>query len=216
MKKLLKRILTTTSIAVLCTASSVIGVQVYDSVVANAETLGTYEIGLHRNEYDFRDNGVATGSGEKYLYLSIEGGESIPYSGDWSVSYSSDTAVKVNGKTMQGAMIKTYFAEMMDIPKENIVAVAITPCTAKKSEILLPNSNDTDFVVTTRELAHMIREKEIDFNNSIYVIAYFLSYSYTNEPHHKRPSTFRQGNGHALISWIDAFLEYISFTKGKN
>lgn len=66
---------------------------------------------------------------------------------------------------MQGAMIKTYFAEMMDIPKENIVAVAITPCTAKKSEILLPNSNDTDFVVTTRELAHMIREKEIDFNN---------------------------------------------------
>ena len=107
MKKVLKRILTTTSIAVLCTASSVIGVQVYDSVVANAETLGTYEIGLHRNEYDFRDNGVATGSGEKYLYLSIEGGESIPYSGDWSVSYSSDTAVQVNGKTMQGAMIKT-------------------------------------------------------------------------------------------------------------
>ena len=66
---------------------------------------------------------------------------------------------------MQGAMIKTYFAEMMDIPKENIVAVAITPCTAKKSEILLPNSNDTDFVITTSELAHMIREKEIDFNN---------------------------------------------------
>ena len=66
---------------------------------------------------------------------------------------------------MQGTMIKTYFATMMDIPKENIIAVAITPCTAKKSEIILPNSNDTDFVITTSELAHMIREKEIDFNN---------------------------------------------------
>ncbi len=66
---------------------------------------------------------------------------------------------------MQGAIIKTYFAEMMDIPASNIIAVAITPCTAKKSEIILPNSNDTDFVITTSELALMIKEKEIDFNN---------------------------------------------------
>lgn len=66
---------------------------------------------------------------------------------------------------MQATMIKSYFATMMDIPRENIIAVAITPCTAKKSEILLPNSNDTDFVITTSELAHMIREHEIDFNN---------------------------------------------------
>jgi len=107
MKKLLKRILTTASIAFLCAAASAIGVQAYDSIVADAEALGTYEISLNRNEYDLRDNGVATGNGEKYLYLSIEGGESIPYSDDWSVSYTSETAVKVNGETMQGAMIKT-------------------------------------------------------------------------------------------------------------
>ena len=66
---------------------------------------------------------------------------------------------------MQGAIIKSYFAEMMDIPKENIISVAITPCTAKKAEITLPNNQDTDFVITTSELALMIREKEIDFNN---------------------------------------------------
>lgn len=65
---------------------------------------------------------------------------------------------------MQGAIIKSYFAEMMDIPKENIISVAITPCTAKKSEIALPNNKDTDFVITTSELALMIREKELDFN----------------------------------------------------
>lgn len=65
---------------------------------------------------------------------------------------------------MQGAVVKNYFAKMMDIPKENIIAVAITPCTAKKYEITLPNNNDTDFVITTSELAMMIRENNIDFN----------------------------------------------------
>lgn len=65
---------------------------------------------------------------------------------------------------MQGAIIKNYFSEMMDIPKENIIAVAITPCTAKKAEIKLSKDVDTDFVVTTQELALMIREAEIDFN----------------------------------------------------
>lgn len=66
---------------------------------------------------------------------------------------------------MQGAIIKSYFAEMMGIPSENIISVAITPCTAKKSEIALPNNQDTDFVITTSELALMIRENKIDFNN---------------------------------------------------
>lgn len=66
---------------------------------------------------------------------------------------------------MQGTMIKTYYSDMMGIPKENIIAVAITPCTAKKYEIELPNSNDTDYVITTSELAMMIRENKINFNN---------------------------------------------------
>lgn len=66
---------------------------------------------------------------------------------------------------MQGTMIKTYYSEMMNIPKENIIAVAITPCTAKKYEIKLPDNQDTDFVITTSELAMMIREKELDFNS---------------------------------------------------
>lgn len=65
---------------------------------------------------------------------------------------------------MQGTMIKTYYSEMLDIPKEKIISVAITPCTAKKSEIKL-NPVYTDYVLTTSELAIMIREKELDFNN---------------------------------------------------
>ncbi len=62
---------------------------------------------------------------------------------------------------MQAAMIKSYFADMYEIEKENIISVAITPCVSKKSEIKI--YPDTDFVITTRELAMMIREMNIDF-----------------------------------------------------
>lgn len=64
---------------------------------------------------------------------------------------------------MQGTMIKTYYSEMLDIPADNIISVAITPCTAKKSEINI-EPKYTDYVITTSELAIMIREKELDFN----------------------------------------------------
>lgn len=63
---------------------------------------------------------------------------------------------------MQAEMIKTYFADMYEYDKSKIIAVAITPCVSKKSErALYP---ETDIVVTTRELAMMIREENIDFN----------------------------------------------------
>lgn len=64
---------------------------------------------------------------------------------------------------MQGAIVKNYFSKLMSIPKDCIITVAITPCTAKKSEINRKEVQDTDFVVTTSELAMMIREEQIDF-----------------------------------------------------
>ncbi len=67
--------------------------------------------------------------------------------------------------SMQGAMIKNYFSEMIGVKKEDIIAVAVTPCTAKKREITLPDNLDTDYVITTTELAMMLREKDIDFNS---------------------------------------------------
>ena len=66
---------------------------------------------------------------------------------------------------MQGTMIKSYFSEMIGVNKEDIIAVAITPCTAKKREITLPDNTDTDYVITTTELAMMLRESAIDFNS---------------------------------------------------
>lgn len=78
--------------------------------------------------------------------------------------------------SMQGAIIKTYFANKMKIKPENIVNVVVAPCTSKKYEIRRPEMNsaaiylnneeirDNDYVITTRELAKWIREENIDFN----------------------------------------------------
>ncbi len=72
---------------------------------------------------------------------------------------------------MFGAVMKTYEPERLGIPVEKIYSVSIMPCTAKKSECVRPQlqSNpgipDVDAVLTTRELARMIKNAGIDFKN---------------------------------------------------
>jgi iron-only hydrogenase group A len=71
---------------------------------------------------------------------------------------------------MFGALAKTYYARKADINPEKIFVVSIMPCTAKKYEAARPEMNssgyrDVDVVLTTRELARMIRAAGIDFNN---------------------------------------------------
>jgi NADH-quinone oxidoreductase subunit G/NADP-reducing hydrogenase subunit HndD len=72
--------------------------------------------------------------------------------------------------TMLGALAKSYYAGKIKREPKDIFVVSIMPCTAKKSEIVRPEmKNDglanVDAVLTTRELANMIREMGIDFNN---------------------------------------------------
>ena len=71
---------------------------------------------------------------------------------------------------MFGALAKTYYAELAGIDPKDIVSVSIMPCTAKKFESARPEMNasgyrDVDYVLTTRELARMIKEAGIDFLN---------------------------------------------------
>ena len=72
---------------------------------------------------------------------------------------------------MQGAMTKTYYAEKKGIDPGKICSVAIMPCTAKKFEISrcaeMKSSGycDVDLVLTTRELARLIKTAGIDFKN---------------------------------------------------
>ncbi|HIU20183.1 MAG TPA: iron hydrogenase small subunit [Candidatus Limiplasma stercoravium] len=71
---------------------------------------------------------------------------------------------------MAGAMIKSYYAEKTGVNCRNIVVVSVMPCTAKKFEAKRPELShngmaDVDVVITTRELARMIKEAGIDFAN---------------------------------------------------
>lgn len=69
---------------------------------------------------------------------------------------------------MFGALVKTYYAKARNIDPEKIVSVSIMPCTAKKFEAARPEMHDSgyrdvDYVLTTRELAIMIKQAGIDF-----------------------------------------------------
>lgn len=72
---------------------------------------------------------------------------------------------------MQGAVTKTYYAEKKQIDPKDIYSVAIMPCTAKKYEIGRDDNmqasgySDMDLVLTTRELARLIKRAGIDFLN---------------------------------------------------
>lgn len=69
---------------------------------------------------------------------------------------------------MFGALVKTYYAKSRNLDPESIVSVSIMPCTAKKFEANRPEMHDSgyrdvDYVLTTRELAIMIKQAGIDF-----------------------------------------------------
>lgn len=69
---------------------------------------------------------------------------------------------------MFGAIAKSYYAEKMGIDPSKIFVVSVMPCTAKKFECQRPEMAangyaDVDVVITTRELARMIKQARIDF-----------------------------------------------------
>ncbi len=69
---------------------------------------------------------------------------------------------------MEGAIIKTYYAEKVGIDPKNIVVVAVMPCTSKKFEASRPEMEvdgmrAVDISITTRELARMIKQARIEF-----------------------------------------------------
>lgn len=71
---------------------------------------------------------------------------------------------------MMGAIMKTYGAEINNIPPEKIFTVSVMPCTAKAFESDRPEMKDSgykdvDCVLTTRELAYLIKTMGIDFDS---------------------------------------------------
>lgn len=71
---------------------------------------------------------------------------------------------------MFGALMKTYYAEEAGIDPARMYTVSVMPCTAKKFECQRPEMRasgyqDVDAVLTTRELAKMIKECGINFSS---------------------------------------------------
>ena len=73
--------------------------------------------------------------------------------------------------SMQSSVLKTYYAQKRGIDPKDILSVAIMPCTAKKyeaerEELSFNGDKLTDIVVTTREIAWMIKSAGIDLSKT--------------------------------------------------
>jgi iron-only hydrogenase group A len=83
-------------------------------------------------------------------------------------AYLNNLSTCKSPQQMLGALIKTYYAQKRCLDPSKIVSVSVMPCTAKKFEAARPEMKasdykDVDYVLTTRELAHMIRQSGIGF-----------------------------------------------------
>ncbi len=70
---------------------------------------------------------------------------------------------------MLGAVLKTYWAQRMGIPREKLVVVSVMPCISKKyecarDEFFTDGNPDVDYSITTIELAELIRRMNINFD----------------------------------------------------
>jgi NADH-quinone oxidoreductase subunit G len=71
---------------------------------------------------------------------------------------------------MFGSVAKEILPEQLEVKRENLVVVSIMPCTAKKveanrAEFSNGKEKDVDYVLTTQELAAMIKQAGIKFEN---------------------------------------------------
>src|SRR5574344_1110298 len=70
---------------------------------------------------------------------------------------------------MFGAVAKNYWVEKLGIKREDMIVVSVMPCVAKKfecqrDEFKVDGNPDVDYSLTTRELAALIKQFNIDFN----------------------------------------------------
>ncbi|NLC66172.1 MAG: 2Fe-2S iron-sulfur cluster binding domain-containing protein [Clostridium sp.] len=94
----------------------------------------------------------------------------VKFCEDYYPDYIDNLSSCKSPHQMLGALVKSYYAEKQGIDPEKIFVVSVMPCTAKKfeserDEMKINNIKDVDAVLTTREIARMIKEAGIDFVN---------------------------------------------------
>ena len=70
---------------------------------------------------------------------------------------------------MFGPVAKNFFAKKIGVKREDMIVVSVMPCLAKKSEVArdefkVNGDPDVNFSISTRELAHLIKQFNIDLN----------------------------------------------------
>ena len=70
---------------------------------------------------------------------------------------------------MFGPVAKNFFAKKIGVKREDMVVVSVMPCLAKRSEVArdefkVNGDPDVNFSISTRELAHLIKQFNIDLN----------------------------------------------------
>lgn len=70
---------------------------------------------------------------------------------------------------MFGAIAKSYFADKIEVDRKDMVVISIMPCLAKKyecqrEEFSVDGNPDVDYSISTRELAHLIKQANMDLN----------------------------------------------------
>lgn len=94
----------------------------------------------------------------------------VKYAEEFAPDFLENLSTCKSPQQMTGAIIKSHFADRMNLQPENIVSVSIMPCTAKKFEAERPTMGkngtpDVDIVLTTRELIEMIKFYGIDMHS---------------------------------------------------
>ena len=94
----------------------------------------------------------------------------VSYAETWYPDLLGHISTCKSPHEMQGAVLKSVYAEEKGIDPKDIFVVSIMPCTAKKAEKERPQLRsdagypDVDAVLTVRELSRMIRRSGIVFN----------------------------------------------------
>lgn len=83
-------------------------------------------------------------------------------------AYIGNLSTAKSPQQVFGAVVKSYFADQLNVDPKKLFVVSIMPCTAKKAEAALPTmkdaegDRDVDVVLTTREIVRMFRGEQIN------------------------------------------------------
>lgn len=103
--------------------------------------------------------------GELPLFTSCSPGW-IKFIEQYYPDYLDNISSCKSPQQMFGALVNSYYQEREGINKEDIAVVSIMPCTAKKFEAQREEmAGDVDYVLTTRELARMIKQAGLNLND---------------------------------------------------